>query len=272
MKKRGRRNVDVGWRFGLIVAVGIVLVMSGALLLLPPVDPPRVGVSNTRIPIENTRLSQWVGTPTSIQSVPTVNVSSTTPSPIQSPRIVKDTTTEIVWTEDRMLTYDDFKGAPPPDTGRTAAESSTGVAINSSSKASCQRVGEYICTVRFSDISVEARFNTQASWMSSDGNVGYVLSHEQLHFDIAELAARKFRQSIPRLLTKVFEFRDREVQKAVHEGEVELDAYMDDVYARVDRELNAMQDQYDRETNHGTIDDTQEYWQKTIREKLSELK
>jgi hypothetical protein len=208
--------------------------------------------------------------PMSSLSVTQTHIASPQPSPVPSSIRAKQNGMEIVWTADRKLTYDDFQRTPPAVPGTTAAESSVGVGVNSGSKASCQNLGEYLCTVQFTDISVQARFNTYDSWMVPDGKVAYVLAHEQLHFDIAELMARKFRKTIPTLTAHTFQARDVQYQKAIDAAERELNTYLDAAYNRMDQDLSQMQMQYDNETNHGTIDAKQAQWRIMIQNQLEQ--
>jgi len=82
------------------------------------------------------------------------------------------------------------------------------------------------------------------------------LAHEQLHFDITELNARKIRKSIDNLKAKkVTDFSQYQltIQKFVSENE-------------------RMQAEYDKQTNHGGYEDHQAEWREKISNELNSLK
>jgi len=80
-----------------------------------------------------------------------------------------------------------------------------------------------------------------------------VLSHEQLHFDITELFARKFRERLKTVKN------DTDIKKKVRK-----------IFAEINRELNTFQNKYDRETNYSRNIPEQLLWNEKIAEALSE--
>jgi len=84
-----------------------------------------------------------------------------------------------------------------------------------------------------------------------------LLAHEQLHFDIAELSIRKLRKAIQCIRTAK--------QKPT---EQDFDAVIEKSYL----EHENMQDEYDQQTYHGVITDSQVEWQKKIFLELNKLK
>ena len=82
------------------------------------------------------------------------------------------------------------------------------------------------------------------------------ISHEQLHFDISELYARKMRKVIEKLRS---------------ENSSILFAYRDSLKI-LGRKKMLYQDIYDTETSHGIIDSIQVHWEKKVRDELELLK
>ena len=93
----------------------------------------------------------------------------------------------------------------------------------------------------------------RTSWVR-DTTDRYLLEHERIHFDIAELYARKMRQQFQQLDTR--------------------QATLKDAYALIDSLFKAggnRQDQYDEETFYGRSSSTQRRWRKRIDVELRQL-
>lgn len=80
-----------------------------------------------------------------------------------------------------------------------------------------------------------------------------ILSHEQLHFDIAELYARKFRK-----------------QLSETQFSTDIKAEVKELYQKVLKELYIYQNKYDRETNFSRDRKQQQYWNAMIADALKE--
>jgi len=78
-----------------------------------------------------------------------------------------------------------------------------------------------------------------------------LLDHEQLHFDLAELAARKIRK-------RFGEFKDA----CLDPGGTEP---IQTMVIEADRELQEEQSRYDLETGHGTNMRAQDQWAQRVR-------
>jgi len=76
-----------------------------------------------------------------------------------------------------------------------------------------------------------------------------ILAHEQLHFDIHEIFARKFMQYAHEEKVFATEHFSKELKK---------------VFNKTFRELKKMQEAYDRETNHGRNREAQAQWVKKV--------
>ena len=147
----------------------------------------------------------------------------------------------IKWQEDRKLTWDDFKAAPLK-IGSTAAMTTTHLGFS-------YNITNGIVTYR-----IECRFEKNKSWGLVKNE--WVLKHEQGHFDIAEIFARKLNKSISE-----YRFNKNSFQKD-----------LDSIYKSVVTEKEKFQQQYDEETDYSRIKAKQEEWLKKIESELKQHK
>lgn len=89
----------------------------------------------------------------------------------------------IPWDENAQIVWDDFQGPPDPNDAEVAY---TGGLIEV--HTSCQN-NALRATIR-------ALFDKKKSWVKTAGGSNLLLNHEQIHFDIMELHARKIRKAI----------------------------------------------------------------------------
>ncbi len=158
--------------------------------------------------------------------------------------IQKDTV--IPWRNTSKLSWSDFK-AKPRNTTNAAAVTASGLSFSFSIKQSNIRVISFTT-------QVYAYFYPNESWYKPEQANDHVLKHEQLHFDITELYARKFRQRISKLkISNTI----RKTLKALQEI--------------INKELDQMQQQYDRETSHSRNAEAQKKWEKYIASELNKL-
>jgi predicted secreted Zn-dependent protease len=147
----------------------------------------------------------------------------------------------IKWQEDRKLTWEDFK-AEPVKMGSTAAMTTTHLGFG------------YSVMNGQVTYKIDCRFEKKKSWGLVKND--WILKHEQGHFDIAELFARKLNQQ-----TSEYKF-DKNTFKS------DLDA----IYKSVVDEKEKYQQQYDDETNYSRNKNKQEEWLKKIEKELKETK
>jgi Bacterial protein of unknown function (DUF922) len=152
----------------------------------------------------------------------------------------RDNEDYIAWSSDKKLSWDDFKMVSPSGT-RDAALTTTYVGF-SFSKSRDQI-----------DFDIECKFQKSRSWGRLKND--YILKHEQGHFDIAEIFARKLNKEISLFLAK----------SKQHEE-------LNKIYTKVMNEKRDMQQQYDDETNHSINKRQQAEWDNKIEEMLEELK
>lgn len=149
----------------------------------------------------------------------------------------------IVWIESRPLNWFDFAGQVI-DTSQYDAESFAEVRYNYQSNG-------------LKDLSFEvfANFNRNTSWCRDRHRSEALLKHEQIHFDIAELYARK--------LKRAFE----EYQYSINYNDEILK-----IFNEKKQEYHLMQRQYDEETNHSLNRMKQKEWESKIQDGLSQWK
>lgn len=147
---------------------------------------------------------------------------------------------EISWNEFYKLQWDDFQGKPNTD---SRGDAGTAVVIRAKPYLQKKRV----------KYDVVAIFDRNRSWVRDKSSS--LLAHEQLHFDIAELYARKIRKRISGLT-------DQGVKDVA-------------VYDRAIRgllvESNEVDMQYDIETLHGALQKKQAAWSMKVNEELARL-
>ncbi len=102
---------------------------------------------------------------------------------------------------------------------------------------------------------VKSYFNPKGSWVTTGSRNEYLLKHEQLHFDITELHARKLKKQLSEIDVEALGKQPREV----------LNRY----YEVIDKERKKMQQEYDRDSNHSLDKDAQARWQKYIESELN---
>ena len=147
----------------------------------------------------------------------------------------------IEWTPHYAICWNDFKGTPGVE---AIGDAGTAVTI----KAKPYMIKNKI------HYSVRALFNKTKSWYRDQSSA--LLAHEQLHFDIAELYARKARKKIKELsLTgeKDLKVYNREIQKILNES-------------------NLADQRYDAETLHGSMVKKQKEWVDKVKAELQSLK
>ncbi len=151
----------------------------------------------------------------------------------------------IPWSPDRKLQWEDFKGRPFK-TAWAAAVTASGISYEFSSTETDGKLEL--------DIEISTHFYPDKSWFQPDLVNEVILSHEQLHFDIAEIFARKMRKKVSR--TNFTGNVKAEIKK---------------IYRDILKELNAFQKKYDYETNFSRNIEQQLLWNKKIAELLNEM-
>ena len=140
------------------------------------------------------------------------------------------------WSAARRLVWPDFQGRPP-QTGDEGARTAYGLYY------------AWSCRGDAFAFHAVAAFHPLRSWVKPivvghPGESGRVLRHEQVHFDIAEVFARRMRQRFATLASPCAR-DDAELRRLARE--------------LVEAEKETQQ-RYDRESNHGLLTDRQAAW------------
>jgi hypothetical protein len=90
----------------------------------------------------------------------------------------------IYWSSDYRLTWDDFAGEPRFDYEAIGALTSSGI------------IHYKGCKDGDITFKVQAYFEKNESWVKEEALTSHHLIHEQIHFDITELAVRRLRKSL----------------------------------------------------------------------------
>lgn len=148
----------------------------------------------------------------------------------------------ILWGEDPKLSWEDFRGKPDPESPFVASTHSSIVFSYSMKSVN----GELSLTTE-----TDAFFYPEMSWYKKGEVNAHILNHEQGHFDITELYARKLRKAFA-------EYKVTENYKK------ELSA----IFTKLNNERQQMQNRYDKETNHSQNVEKEIQWQKLIATEL----
>lgn len=147
----------------------------------------------------------------------------------------------IKWSAGRKLTWQDYL-AEPDRRSDAAASTSTQVGF------------EYHIRNNQPTYGITCKFSKTKSWGRYKND--YILSHEQAHFDIAEIFTRKF-------------------VKALREYSFDRNTYRNDlrkIYSDTMKEKERYQQQYDSETNYSRNKEKQGEWLKKVDKMLEEYK
>lgn len=149
----------------------------------------------------------------------------------------------IEWQDTVQLNWSDFKGRPQ-NFGDVVALTSSGISYKFSVKEDRHKVTDF-------NVQVQAHFYPKRSWFHKKRASDHILAHEQLHFDITELYARKFRKEITHL----------KISKDIKRD-------LNSLYERIIKDMTVEQSTYDIQTNHSRDAKAQFAWNKKISDAL----
>ncbi len=152
---------------------------------------------------------------------------------------------EILWKKDIKLNWGNFQGIPDTTSSHSASTSS-GIDFS------------YIEQGIYISFDFSTYFDQSKSWSKIQDQTHRLLAHEQLHFDISELTARKIRRDC-------FEFK---TESKAFGAVVNI---VKDIYTKNNLLKKSLNQQYDLETEHGTIVEKQIEWEKKIALELKGL-
>lgn len=149
----------------------------------------------------------------------------------------------VAWAGRRPLTVADFQGRPGPSEPHAALTSAT-----IDARGAC-RDNTFTADVR-------AVFDPATSWVREPGAItAALLRHEQLHFDIAEIYARRLRLKLA----------------AARPNCVQLQGAFNRLTQSVYAEWEHEEDRYDQETGHGLNTVQQAFWERQTAVRLQQL-
>lgn len=151
-----------------------------------------------------------------------------------------DNDNRIDWTANRKLVWGDFQGQP--------VQNSDNVALTSSHINFQFGYGGGKFTY-----SIRCSFDKKRSWARVKSD--YILDHEQRHFDIAEIHARKLKKALLN-----YQYKEATAEKDVTA-----------IHDRIMKEHHQMQATYDQETDHSRNESIQAKWEYRIDSTLKAL-
>ena len=149
---------------------------------------------------------------------------------------------KIPWSATERLTWTDFRGAPN-SSGEYVASTNSGISFGFS-YSERNGVGKV-------DITIVSNFYPDLSWYRPDTVSEYILAHEQTHFDITEIHARKLRKRLS-TLPHNREYKDK----------------ASTIYNAIEAERRAMQRKYDGETDHSNAKEMEYKWREFVKQQL----
>lgn len=158
----------------------------------------------------------------------------------------KSNDNQLVWNEDYRLSWSDFRGTPEESSDAVAITAS-GLSSSLSARTTSKRLVDYT-------INIKANFYPDKSWYKPNKVNEIVLAHEQLHFDITELNARKLRKTISE-----FNFT------------LDIKKELNQLVEKANKDLATMQELYDNQSNYSMKVDAQKKWQIYVMGELDKL-
>lgn len=152
------------------------------------------------------------------------------------------------WHKNYRLTVNDFTHKDM-DSLSTLQVAGIACALNEDCIISCEDQQRYY-------LSTYAYVDINQSWIYPIIATESLLKHEQGHFDICEISARKVRKELLKQYQEI--------------GYVTYEVYYEIIENEMDM-LASYQDQYDFETYHGAETNKQKEWDKKIEKELLEL-
>lgn len=149
----------------------------------------------------------------------------------------------IYYNKNMKLTWKDFTGEPVM-AGNAAAVTMSGFGY----KASLKKAGDKGQL----NIAVYCYFTKNKSWVKPNAKTGYILLHEQGHFDISYLAAQLFIQKA----------------KELSSDAIACNKSLPELYNNVIAQMQKMQSDYDTQTKNGQLEVLQDKWNKYFAERL----
>jgi|SRR5690348_1649482 len=153
----------------------------------------------------------------------------------------------IYYNFNRSLTWSDFRGKPD-NNYFAGAVTASGFAFDSKMNFDGRNL--------YLDIGIYTFFTKHDSWHKPDITSAYHLLHEQHHFDITRIGAENFLEKL----------------KKAHFTKDNYNRLLTSIFNKVYDENEAVQHQYDAETNHSINQQEQLEWNNKIAAEMQRLK
>lgn len=165
---------------------------------------------------------------------------------VENPRIYEK---QINWSESRKLEWEDFRAENEPHAYNATALTYCGIEFGVSALTSL-----YASNTKY---IVKCIFYPEKSWVTTDTaqRTDDVLKHEQIHFDLCEVYARRLYKELTDTKINAFNMENANA-----------------IYKRIMTEYEDRQYKYDDETHKATNAEMQEKWNNDIAHELEELK
>ncbi|HVG12571.1 MAG TPA: DUF922 domain-containing protein [Flavisolibacter sp.] len=147
----------------------------------------------------------------------------------------------IPWTEERLLTWDDFQSKPQR---RSDAVASTSTSLGLT----------YKLTSGALTYDITCAFSKAKSWGTL--KTDYILAHEQGHFDITEIYARKLHHALA-----AYKVKSKTYQQDIAR-----------IYQQTVKEKEHLQQLYDNQSDHSRNKKVQANWEEIIDALLAETR
>jgi hypothetical protein len=158
----------------------------------------------------------------------------------------------------RKVSWDDFRG--PVINGRQVAWIAATVALEPIEVDVVQtEQGDWLASPRYP--VVYALMDKLQSGVRPGKRVDYTLAHEQVHFDIAEVHARRLHRALQEI-----EVRAPERSQSLYAGVLRA---AQEAWQRTLESLSETQHRYDGETGHGLRKKAQKKWAREVAEMLA---
>lgn len=177
---------------------------------------------------------------------PTAN---STPKPTLKPKPIR-TGAPITWSQGK-LALTDFIATPNKNSQRDG-ESKVGIIVSwlPVIKSHGQNGSTFNCTVGSQKFQSYSQFIPRESWIKPEAYNNLTLRHEQLHFDIAEIYARRLRLKSGEILSMTESATADDVNAACQKANTVLSSRVDQIINDIDQQEAVMQAQLDSNPNH----------------------
>lgn len=155
---------------------------------------------------------------------------------------------KIEWRDNESLEWTDFK---------SNKNTSTKMDVAASTNCGWEIEAEFSTDLSQPiDFKIVTYFHQQKSWKDNSKINEYILNHEQKHFDIAEIYARKIRKKVAEKIKNAADYHK----------------HFKVLYAQISKDYKDFQRKYDLETKHGMNEEKQQEFNLKIAQELEHLK